>query len=123
MTEKVNDAEESGWTMTRVAIVSLVTALLGTCLGFGASEKLAVSSLKESVIKEGKDTEALEKSLNMEVQIRREQDMAMKDQVSALNAAWDKRMEGISRHVDVLVQQNTELITLIRVQQQVKSNP
>lgn len=83
--------------------------LLTASLGFGASQFM----MRDQVMHNTQHLETVDKELAAEHQDRVERD-------AALTAQFEKRFEYIAGVMEPLLKQTTEMITLIKVQQQVK---
>ena len=105
--------QESMWsTVTKYFIVFVV----GSCLGFGASEKLAVDSLSKTVIVNSGRLDRLWERIDLEQKDRTDGDKARQivdeESVKLLVNRVDKIADMLARVID----QNNQLITLLKVQ-------
>lgn len=106
------------WSTARVIWMSVLTGIVSASLGFGASQMHSADALKERVIINSGKIEQMVSALGQEHTERMESDIQVRKEMEAREESMQRRMDGLSRHMDVLIEQNTQLIALIKTQYQ-----
>jgi methionine-rich copper-binding protein CopC len=88
---------------TNKIVVWTLTATCSACIGFGVSQATQAKTINDTV----KDVQTLRITINDEVQARRDADLLITKSLDRITSSIDKQTE-----------QNTQLIMLIKVQNQ-----
>ena len=106
-------------------VSGMVSLLMVALLGGEIKRQVQVDSRRLDVIESqgSPSLQALTRSLAAEIEARREQDMATNKRVDDNRTEVDQRISHISGLLEKIIDQTTQLISLIKVQQQISRQP
>ena len=106
-------------------VSGMVSLLMVALLGGEIKRQVQVDSHRLDVIESqgSPSLQALTRSLAAEIEARREQDMATNKRVDDNRTEVDQRISHISGLLEKIIDQTTQLISLIKVQQQISRQP
>lgn len=116
-TEHTTKRENGVWAllMNRLALPMLTFSL-----GFGGSQMLAMQTLRDRVLVQESIVSKLDRDISRVDQAAIDRDVEIKKQVSESRLQTDERIKNVVVLMEGIMKQNTEVIGLFRLQQQVK---
>jgi hypothetical protein len=111
------EREEGMW---NVIVLKSAPWIIGLLVGAGGNQFLATQALRDKVFSTAQRQEHIDAALAAERLAREEQDRSIREEMSTTRGDYLKTLDRISGRIDAIITQNTEVIQLIKIQQQVK---
>lgn len=106
--------------MWNTILIRFSPMLVGLLVGAGGNQFITTQALRDKVMSSAQRQEHLDSAMAAERLAREEQDKSTREEIAAMRADYIKALDRISARIDTIITQNTEVIQLFKVQQQVK---
>lgn len=106
--------------MWNIVVVRLAPLLVGLLVGAGGNQFITTQALRDKVLSTAQRQEHLDTALAAERLAREEQDKSIREEMSSMRKDYLEALNRISSRIDMIITQNTEVIQLFKIQQQVK---
>lgn len=106
--------------MWNIIVVRVAPLLVGLLVGAGGNQFITTQALRDRVLATAQRQEHLDTAVAAERLAREEQDRATRDEMSSMRTDYIKALDRISARIDTIITQNTEVIQLFKLQQQIK---
>ena len=115
-----NADDRYGNSMWNVVVLRVAPLLVGLLLGAGGNQFITTQALRDRVLSAAHRQDTLDAGLAAERLAREEQDRATREEMVAMRTDYLKALDRITSRIDAIINQNTEVIQLFKVQQQLK---
>lgn len=116
-TEHITKRESGVWALI---MGRLALPMLTFSLGFGGSQMLVVQTLRDRVLVQENTVSKLDKDISRVDQAAIDRDVETRKQLAEARMQTEERMRNVIILMEGIMKQNTEVIGLFRLQQQVK---
>lgn len=118
MGENNRDSRDNG--MWNIILIRVSPWVVGLLVGAGGNQFVTTQSLRDKVNSTAQRQEHLDSAVAAERLAREEQDRTTREEMASMRADYIKALDRISARIDTIINQNTEVIQLFKVQQQIK---